>query len=742
MNWSVFQTNQKLIIAYSAYIVMLINGIFFSSPLIGIIAFGLFIITIGLWIGKLYGGQKDSINFLIGCFIFLSLTVVVVGTVIYFWVFSALAVWLFLGALPFCCLLIEKFCTSRVFKHQSQDFFWFSLTLRFKDKATAKFLLLIIMVFLTLFIACLGRTGDGISHIGETVSYIFWPFLGFSFFMLFLVWREKNIAIGLKLISTFLVAFMVFGAPTVVYRHYVTEDSFGLLGDIKHIIDTGIYCWVPNLARSGYFAITSLVVIGSSTQFYVAEVYKLLSPSIVSVYTLLFTYMLLERLTFKKQGFVALLSILIFPNMLFLSIPLEKNVATVFFLGAFFLSMILLENVHIRKSEIALLILILLAMPFLHNYFGMFAVIPLFLALYLRKANLSKKRFSTLIIVTVCLVGLIIPSSFVLGSLFYDKPNSVAFMVPQLENVLRFIAPEVKLPSPLVIENLPYFYSYNFIWVRYVFLLFYVLFIRRSMFLHRRPKTQIWLITTLLAFWIGYFFLKTFVQNPPEEAKDYRFGLFIDLAFVPLVGTAIIDVLERLKNLKLQIKLPKFKISVVCGHLLSLLVLIFCIATAVIPVYAGFNFDRIMERPEDAIGIGRYVVTDEKLQVMQYIQNITRNRISFVLSDAHMGQIAQGYLNISFEKAELFRLNSGGALYSYFNAMRRQPNLGVILELMKKTNSEVGFFVIGLNDWRGWQPPTAYWIDVSAIETLKSISDEWKTFGEENDIYVFVFEKK
>jgi len=59
--------------------------------------------------------------------------------------------------------------------------------------------------------------------------------------------------------------------------------------------------------------------------------------------------------------------------------------------------------------------------------------------------------------------------------------------------------------------------------------------------------------------------------------------------------------------------------------------------------------------------------------------------------------------------------------------------------LMNKTNADIGFFVIGLEDWRGWQPEGAYWIDSNAIQTLKTISDEWRVFGE-NDTFVFVFQ--
>ena len=60
---------------------------------------------------------------------------------------------------------------------------------------------------------------------------------------------------------------------------------------------------------------------------------------------------------------------------------------------------------------------------------------------------------------------------------------------------------------------------------------------------------------------------------------------------------------------------------------------------------------------------------------------------------------------------------------------------------MNQTNAEIGFFIIGLDDWRGWQSKEAYWIDFGILEKLKLISDEWKVFGEKSDMFVFTFWK-
>jgi hypothetical protein len=148
-----------------------------------------------------------------------------------------------------------------------------------------------------------------------------------------------------------------------------------------------------------------------------------------------------------------------------------------------------------------------------------------------------------------------------------------------------------------------------------------------------------------------------------------------------------------------------------------------------------------MERPTEAQGIGRYVVTDGKLTVFQYIRNMSGEEKYVILSDNHMGEIAQGVLTLNFTKAALFNINSGCALSPYFGNMRQNPSRSIMNQVMKETDASISYFIIGLDDWRGWQSQSAYWIDSAAIEKLKTISDEWRVFGEQNNMFVFVFKR-
>jgi len=741
-----FQEKNKLIFAYLAYLIMLVNSVSLTSIVIGILALTIFVVTIGTWFGKIYGGRLTTVNFLIGCFILLALSIVFLGLVVYFMIFSALFVWIFLALIPLSCYLLEKRFVIEKIKYE-KDALAFNYSLRHlgvNATSVAKISIFVVTILFGSIVAWMGRTGNGISHIGQSVSYVFWPILVFSFFMVYLIWREEKLAIGLKLVSMFLAAFLVFSAPLLVYSNYVTEDSFGLLGVVRSIMQTGVYGWVPHLARTGYFAITLLPVVSSSSQPYIQIAYKLLTPLLVSIYVPLFIYLVIEKITRKKQTFLALISLFLFPTVIFLSVPLEKSVATIFFLGSLYFSFLLLDNATLRKAEILVLGLILLASPFLHDYFGLFAVIPLILSLFLRLTTIKRDKRSLFSLALVLgLTSLLIPSSFVLESYVSKSTTATIFSIPKLDSVISFWIPAFKLLQSSSLDAFAYLYSDNMMWIRYVVLIAGVLVLRKSTLMPKHEKTKIWLIATVLAFWLGYFLLKTSTLNPPENAKDYRFGLFADFSLIPLAAIALGELIETSRRITIQLRLPRTLRKSSSLHFISpqFTIAIILILVVVFSIYSGFNFDRIMERPVGAQGIGRYVVTDDKLEVMQYIQNMSGSRKSVVLTDSHMGQIAQGALTLNFSKAKLFNLNSGGALYSYFDIMKADPSRSVMDYLMNQTNSEIGFFVIGVNDWRGWQPAGAYWIDSNVIQELKQLANEWRVFGENNDMYVFVFQK-
>jgi hypothetical protein len=721
-------------LSYLALLIILLNSQYLQSPIIGLFGLGFFVLELGLWIGRLYSAHKGIVSFFMGCFIMLAATVLFMGIATYLMVFSAYVLWLFFALVPLTCYIIN----IRSPPKEIEEIGHVSSCFRFNRLVLAKLLGFCSVVVISFVIVSLGQTGNAISHIGEVVSYCFWPVMGSCFILLYLIWKEKCFSIDVKLICAVLLAILIFGAPLIVYKNYITEDSFALLGDVKSVIQTGIYGWSPHLGRTGYFAIFSSFSISSSTVSYVGDTYKIVTTLLVSIFTFLFIYLILKQITKKDCIFSAFISIFLFPTVLLVSIPIEKSIATLFLLGSIYFSIKLLDN--FRKADLYALSLTLIAIPFLHDYFGLFAAVPVLLALTLRIINQHKpnKRWYLVFALIILSLGILIPFSFVIGSYVSNSNPQITFSSPEIESITSFLLPKPKITLNESLSSLVYTYWDNFMWVRYIFLISGIYVLQHSAFLRKRTTEKTLLIATIIVFWIGYFLLKTFVQNPPEEARDYRFGFFLDLALIPIVGIMVTDAFTRLSNRRLRLKAPGIKPRC-SSRLLTSIFAIFLIIVIMSSLYCGYNFDRIMERPAAAQGIGRYVVTDCNIQVMQYIQNMSIDKKCVVLSDNHLGKVAQGVLDMDFEKADLFNINSGGALYPYFREMRYNPSRTLMSELMSKTNAQIGFFVIGLDDWRGWQPEGSYWIDLTTIESLKTISDQWTVFHDINDTYVFTF---
>lgn len=738
---------KNLLTALLVYGLLLLNSLYLHSAPAGLIAFIVFIGVLGNWVGKTWGRNITLVNFLIGCFTLISLIIISMGIIVYLMIFSALAVWIFLALILLSCCSFDVYLKEKTAKQKQGTknvlpYGYFLEYLRLKDIASVKFAILVVTVMCGLLVGVIGRTGESIAHVGQAVSPIFWVILVSSFVIVYLIWKEKELAPGLKLCSIFLVAFLVFGLPGLVYRNYITEDSFALLGVTRSVIETGMYGWVLSTFKTGYFALISSIAVGSSAELFLPWICKLLTPLLVSIYVPLFIYLILGRIIEKEQRFVALISLMFFPVAIFLSIPLEKNIATVFFLGVFWFSLLLLDDKRPRKADITLLGLALLATPFLHDYFALYSAIPLILSLFLRLYNPSQGKHSMfLLLMLLCFTSLLIPSSFVAESYVTGRATTT-FSCSTIESIIGFWTPKFKLPESYSIQRLPYLYSDNFTWVRYVIFILGILTLIKGSVVPEHKKIKIWLVMTVLAFWLGYFLLKTATRDPPEAAKDYRFGFFVDLSLVPLAGIVIDEITGRASRLKIRLKLWRTsKRRLNTSFKLSSLVTLSLILIATVSMYSGYCFDRIMERPIKAEEYGRYVVTDDKLESMGYIRDRSGLQKSVILSDNHMAKIALGALGMRLERAELFHLNSGGELYPYFNEMRQDPNTIIMQTLMNKTNSEIGFFVIGLEDWKGWYPEGTYWIDENAIEKLKLIANDWQVFGNGSDLYVFVFEK-
>ena len=745
--------DRNLLIATVAFALMILNAVFFVSGIIGAVAFAFFVMSLGNLIGVLYGKHTSFVNFLIGCFTLISLIIILMGIVVYLMIFSVGLLWIFLGLLlslgyglnayvKVNCLQQKQARTNPLSRRSLLDHLHLGTF-----RAAIKVAIFMLVIGLGFFLAVFMRTGEAISNVGQILSPLFFLILASSFIIVYFIQKDNDIGVIFKFLSIFLVAFLIIGSPAIVYRNYITEDSFLYVGVIRNVIETGMYGWAPSLERAGYLALISTITVASSAEL--SWVFKLITPILVSIFVPLFTYLIIQKITKKEQPFVGLVSLLLFPVVCFLSIPLERNIATIFFFGVFFFSLRILDEYRLRNADIMIASLALLATSFLHPIFPLYSVIPLLLSLFLRLFTINRNVRSIFLgSIMLFFMSVVVPLSFVASGLIRTPAHPGAtrpfFSAPTLESIIDFWVPKFNIVQSQIWETLPFLYSDNFTWIRYIILVCGIYVMAKKLMSKKQKKLKIWLIMIVLAFWLNYFILRTMIKNPMVTIQDYRFGFFLDMSLIPLAGIIFSEITGYMRKLKIHLMLrfrAKKQLNVSFRLLLPATILLILVAST--SVYSGYEFDRIMERPFESQGIGRFVVTDEKLELMGYIREKSGALKSMIVSDNHIGKIALGELGMRLdEEADLpLPVNSGGDLTPYFVQMRHEPSAGIMQSLMNRTNSEIGFFVIGLEDWSAWLPNGNDWIDENAIKELKLLADDWQVFGKKSDLFVFAFEK-
>jgi len=161
---------------------------------------------------------------------------------------------------------------------------------------------------------------------------------------------------------------------------------------------------------------------------------------------------------------------------------------------------------------------------------------------------------------------------------------------------------------------------------------------------------------------------------------------------------------------------------------LFLIVLIACSA-----VYCGFDFDKLINRPDP---LRERVIPVEWIEALNYIRCVAKNKNFVIVSDIYFGKLAAGYLGLRrlYPPGSPVHVNVGNKISWYFYKIALNPYTyeQLMIEIMNITNSEIGFYVID-----------DYWVKVKKLTTyekidqLKIISDEWREFGNKNKIYVF-----
>lgn len=747
---------RRFLISILIFVLLLLNIFYIKSPYFGLILFLLYLVHLGSWAGSFFK-LKTTLNVILGVFLVISWLIVGEGMLLFLKMLSLNWMVFVLGLTPFFLYLFDVFRLSEHARSDTNNMtptqhFQLRLFASYHHLRARRFDCLALGVFLlslgvSFLIVLLARTGSGIQHVWEAISPIFWITFPVSLLSLLYILQRKTIDSKVKILFSSAFAFLIFGLNFMVYKHGYGADPLTYVGTMKRVFEIGGYALKTYvLAKVGYFALGVTVARSSAmTIHHLSWIHRLIIPFLASVYIPFFTYQIMCSLTKENPTFISVISSIFSPLLCFISLPLSKSLAFVFLLSTLYFSIQLFRRESRTAKDLIQMILVALATVLLDPTVGAFSLMAVFLALSIHFTSAKRGKIGICFIATCfALTIFFLPLSFIFGPKIFDL-TGVYFVVAEpayfssvsWRSTLDFWLPSIRFPAEYTLDRIPYIYSENFTWIRYLIFASGTYLLCRYSSSFKKDKEKIWLVLTILAFWLTWFVLKVGMENTPVPIKDHRFGRLLDTSLIPFMGVLLTGI-QKMKRVNLVFSM-RFKNAGVRIYFrkMWLLVPALLIMGACLSVYAGYEYDRLVGRREEYAR--RMVVTDARMELMEYIRNTTSEHNYVIVSDNFMAKIAHGTLGLRphYYGAELVHLNSGGHLYLYFYSMMRNPNTFAMLEAMRKTNSSIGFYVIGLEDWKGWRPEDS-WIKRENLEKIKILSDEWKVFGE--DLYLFRFE--
>lgn len=743
---------RHLLISLFIFVLLLLNIFYTKSPFVGIILFLLYLSHLGIWMGSFFE-FKTRLNVFLGVFLVISWFIVSEGLVLFMKMLTRNYMMFVLGLTPF---LLYLFDVLELSEHARSDTNSMTLMQRFQLRSFASYhhcgsdwLALgtfVLSLGANFSLAFLARTSSIIQYVWEVICPIFWIAFPLSLFSILYILQRKTFDFAVKILISYNLAFLIFGLNFIVYKHGFGADTFAYLGTMKKIFEVGGYAHKYIFSKVGYYALGVTVAHSSAMKIHhLSWIHRLIAPILASIYVPVFTYQIACSITKENRPFISVISFIFFPLLCFSSISTSKSLAFVFLLSTLYFSIQLFRKKSRTAKALIQLILVTLATVLLEPIFGAFSLMAVFLALSIHFTS-SKGGKIGICFMAICFVLTIffLPLSFVFGPKIFDLTGvyftdrePAYFIGVSWRSIVNFWFPSIKFPAEYTLHKIPYIYLENFTWIRYFIFASGTYLLCRYSSSFKKDKEKIWLVLTILAFWFTWFILRICMKNTPVPIREHRFGWVLDTSLIPYMGVVLIGI-QKMKRVNLVFSM-RFRNTAVRISLRRIwaLSLASLIMSACLSVYAGYDYDRLIGRKGYG---GRYTITDTHMELVEYLRRTTSGHNYVIVSDNFIAKIAAGTLGLRphYYEAELIHLNSGGQLYPFFYQMMQNPNTLTMFEAMKKTNSTVGFYVIGVEDWQGWESEES-WIKSENLEKIKLLSDEWKVFGEEREIYLFRF---
>jgi len=724
---------------------IILNLYLIGSVFVGVILLLLYLLAVGKMIGDIFLEDPVPLKFLIGIFLFLGWLIISEGAILYLGQLKM--PWILIPALapPFILQTLKR--RKKQIKADSP--------ISVKQNAqilTKKNILLLagfaILWVLSFFILLASRTGSMIFSVWDVVPFYFVILLAGLVMLCVLIShslvQNKN-GHQISLLLVFLIAFLIFFIPVIVFEFSFDPDIWTHLAFLKNIQSFGS-TYGPQtqdveLHKIGLLAlmttVSKLVVINPSFDF-LRGVTWLISPILAVIYIPLFIYCILFQIYphgEKPLLAVSSLAFTFFPLFWYAGISINTSVAQIFFFSVIFFGIRALR----KRGRIKLLVPLIfsaLATLLAEVILGFYALAFVLLAiLFWSKWSSNKFLIYVLMFIVIVSVPLTMVNAkaclqpFLPTAIKSSEYNFYFSIVNVDKKATNFLLPPLYGNENWLANSLVGDY---FNWVRYLVLLgsFYVFRMQRQAFSNPDEQHRIrnLLFVTAICFFFSWFLVTTFVE-PEFVLGGYRFAYPIDVVFTPLAGVALYSAYKKIHD-----NLAKIGHKSRIRRFGNLILLSLIVSGSLIPISVGFlspNFSKDGLAAE----LGRptwRAVSGEEVAAIDFIRSSVGESRYVVVSDYFLAKVAAGILGIRY--APTPNLNTGNQFKEYFTQMSLNPSIKIMCDAMKDADSTVAYFVT--ND---------YWIkqlnvSTEKIELMKSLATEYHVFGNEYKIYVFKYE--
>lgn len=724
---------------------IVLNLYLIGSMLIGIILLLLYLLAVGKETGEIFFGDHVPLKFLIGLFLFLGWLIISEGAILYFGMLKM--PWILIPALapPFILQTLQR--RKNQIKADSP------ISVKQDVQILTKKNILLLAGFavlwgLSFFILLASRTGSMIFSVWDVLPFYFVILLAGLVLLCVLISHslvQNNNGHQISLLLAFLIAFLIFFVPLIVYEFSFDPDIWTHLAFLKTIESFGS-TYPPQtqdveLHKIGLLAlittISKLVVINPSFDF-LRSVTWLMSPILAVIFTPLFTYCTLLQIYpsgEKPLLVVGSLAFTFFPLFWYAGISINTSVAQIFLFSVIFFGIRVLRN----RGGIKLLIPLIfsaLATLLAEVTLGFYALaFVLFAILFWSKWSSNK----FIICVLMFIVTVSVPLTMVYAKAYLQPffPTSIKsseynfyFSILNVgKKAANFLLPPLYDNENWLANSLVGDY---FNWVRYLIFLGSVYTFRKQKQAFdnsgEQHRIRNLIFVTAICFFSSWFLVTTFVE-PEFALGGYRFAYPVDVVFTLLAGVVLYSAYKKIHD-----KLAKIGHKSQIHRFGSLILLLLIVSGSLIPISVGF-LSPDFSKDGLAAELGRptwRAVSSEEIAAIDFIRTSVGESRYVVVSDYFLAKVAAGILGIRY--APTPNLNTGNQLKVYFTQMSLNPSIEIMSDVMNHTDSTVAYFVT--ND---------FWIkqlNVSRekMELMKPLATEYQVFGNEYKIYVFKYE--